>query len=64
MSANSELKIDTDSRVALDLFRMHLSSKDQAEKKELLGDTDKLLKTFANFVFAVSNYGALQDVSK
>ena len=57
-----EIKIDTDSRVALDLFAMHLRSLSDHEKKALLKDTDKLLKTFANFVFAVKKCEVIAEI--
>ena len=64
MSANPDLKFDSDSRVALDLFRMYLTSQSQEEKKELFRDTDKLLKTFVSFLNAVKYCLIPQDKDK
>lgn len=64
MSEKVELNIKTDSQVALHLFNIYTSHLSTEDKSALYSDQQKLLKTFANFVYSVKFCEGVEDIRK
>jgi len=62
MSAKTEIRINTDSQVALNLLFEHINELGDKDKKELRKDAKKLLTTYSNFLYVVQNPEKFQDL--
>jgi hypothetical protein len=55
MSEKLELNFSSDSQVALELFEYYIEVLDEGERMKLFKDKEKLIKTFADFVYGVKH---------
>ena len=61
MAEKVKLNVETDAKVAMELFYLHIGRLSDKDKDELIGNEQNLLKTFSNFVYAIK---FCQNVSK
>jgi hypothetical protein len=59
-----ELNLKTESQVALNLFHNYTGNLSAEKKTALYNDQKELLKTFANFVYAVKHCDKVQDIKR